>query len=32
MRRDRDLERLWQKSQAGDPLACKFFGGLGETP
>jgi hypothetical protein len=30
MRRDRDLERLWQKAQAGDPLGCKFFDGFGE--
>ena len=30
MRRDRDLERLWQKQQAGDSLAGKFFDGLGE--
>jgi hypothetical protein len=30
MRRDRDLEELWQKEQAGDPLGRKFFDGLGE--
>ena len=30
MRRDRDLEWLWQEEQAGDPLGRKFFTGLGE--
>jgi hypothetical protein len=30
MRRDRDLEWLWQKAQARDPLGCKFFDGFGE--
>src|SRR5262249_24280469 len=30
MRRDRDLERLWQRAQARDPLGCKFFDGIGE--
>jgi hypothetical protein len=30
MRRDCDLEWLWQKEQAGDPLGRKFFTGLGE--
>jgi len=30
MRRDRDLEWLWQKAQAGDPLGCKFFDGIGQ--
>jgi hypothetical protein len=30
MRRDRDLDWLWQKAQAGDPLSCKFFDGIGE--
>jgi hypothetical protein len=30
MRRDRDLERLWQQAQAGDSLGCKFFDGLNE--
>jgi len=30
MRRDRDLERLWQKAQARDPLGVKFFDGFGK--
>ena len=30
MRRDRDLEWLWQRAQARDPLGCKFFDGIGE--
>ena len=30
MRRDRDLEWLWQKAQARDPLGRKFFDGIGE--
>src|SRR5262249_61896903 len=30
MRRDRDLERLWHRAQARDPLGCKFFDGIGE--
>jgi hypothetical protein len=30
MRRDRDLEWLWQREQAGDPLGRKFFTGFGE--
>jgi hypothetical protein len=30
MRRDRDLEPLWQQAQAGDPRAGMFFDGLGE--
>jgi hypothetical protein len=29
MRRERDLEWLWQGQQAGDPLGRKFFTGLG---
>lgn len=29
MRRDRDLEWLWQKAQERDPLGCKFFDGFG---
>jgi len=29
MRRDRDLEWLWQGQQAGDPLGRRFFTGLG---
>jgi hypothetical protein len=30
MRRDRDLERLWQRNLEGDPISGKFFDGLGE--
>jgi hypothetical protein len=30
MRGDRDLDRLWQKQQAGDSIAGKFFDGLGK--
>ena len=30
MRRDRDLEWLWQRAQARDPLGCKFFDGIGK--
>lgn len=30
MRRDRDLEWLWQKEQTGDPLGIKFFTVIGE--
>jgi hypothetical protein len=29
MRCDRDLVRLWQGEQAGDPLGRKLFAGLG---
>ncbi len=30
MRRDRDLEWLWQEEQAGKPLGRKFFTGFGQ--
>jgi hypothetical protein len=30
MRRDRDLEWLWQRAQARDPLGRKFFDGIGK--
>jgi len=30
MRRDRDLDRLWQGDQARDPICRKFFTGLGK--
>jgi hypothetical protein len=30
MRRECDLEWLWQGDQSGDPLGCEFFAGFGE--